>query len=71
LYTGPNLFGVSVRNEFPISEQEEIVLRQWNREDPPDTLERTRNELIEVRQRNPNPFVDRPYGVDQWGRFVD
>ncbi|MFU8806555.1 MAG: endonuclease I family protein [Bradymonadaceae bacterium] len=60
---------VSLRYEFEISEREEVVLREWNCTDPPDERERARNDEIETRQRNRNPFVDRPDLVDRVAEF--
>ncbi|MFC9749111.1 endonuclease I family protein [Streptomyces niveus] len=41
------------------------VLKQWNDEDPPDTFEKRRNELIYSQfQHNRNPFIDHPEWVE-------
>ncbi|MHC0429770.1 endonuclease I family protein [Streptomyces sp. O3] len=41
------------------------VLKQWHQEDPPDSFERNRNELIYDRyQHNRNPFIDHPEWVE-------
>ncbi|MFP8904620.1 endonuclease [Streptomyces atacamensis] len=41
------------------------VLKQWHREDPPDSFERNRNEVIyNEYQYNRNPFIDRPEWVE-------
>ncbi|MFP8961995.1 endonuclease I family protein [Streptomyces nanhaiensis] len=41
------------------------VLKQWHREDPPDSFERNRNEVIhDEYQHNRNPFIDRPEWVE-------
>ncbi|MCZ7412970.1 endonuclease I family protein [Streptomyces sp. WMMC897] len=40
------------------------VLKQWHEQDPPDTFEQRRNDVIYERyQHNRNPFVDRPEWV--------
>jgi len=40
------------------------VLRQWHTQDPPDSFERRRNEVIYSQfQRNRNPFIDHPEWV--------
>ncbi|MFE9696175.1 endonuclease I family protein [Streptomyces sp. NPDC006270] len=40
------------------------VLKQWNQEDPPDTFEKRRNDVIFERfQHNRNPFIDHPEWV--------
>ncbi len=43
----------------------EKVLKQWNREDPPDANERTRNDRIQKLQNNRNPFIDHPEFIDR------
>ncbi|MFH0245559.1 endonuclease I family protein [Streptomyces sp. HK10] len=41
------------------------VLKQWHLEDPPDSFERNRNEVIyNEHQHNRNPFIDRPEWVE-------
>ena len=62
-------FYFSVRYRLPIDRGEESVLREWHEQDPPDELERGRNDAIEALQRNRNPFVDRPEFVEQIGDF--
>jgi endonuclease I len=40
------------------------VLRQWNTQDPPDTFEKRRNQVIfDTYQHNRNPFIDHPEWV--------
>ncbi|RMF19440.1 MAG: endonuclease I [Gammaproteobacteria bacterium] len=39
-------------------------LQRWNRLDPPDEAEKTRNELIRQIQGNTNPFIDNPARAD-------
>ncbi|MVO88469.1 ribonuclease [Streptomyces sp. p1417] len=36
------------------------VLKQWNDADPPDILEKTRNDRVHAIQKNRNPFIDHP-----------
>ena len=43
-----------------IRDDEELVLREWNAEDPVDERELDRNNRIEAYQGNRNPFVDQP-----------
>ncbi|MEU0134602.1 endonuclease [Streptomyces sp. NPDC006296] len=41
------------------------VLKQWSQEDPPDSFEKNRNDVIFDRfQHNRNPFVDHPEWVE-------
>ncbi|MCZ7456579.1 endonuclease I family protein [Streptomyces sp. WMMC940] len=41
------------------------VLRQWNKQDPPDEFERKRNQTVfDEFQHNRNPFIDHPEWVD-------
>ncbi|WP_299536083.1 endonuclease I family protein [uncultured Streptomyces sp.] len=41
------------------------VLKQWSQEDPPDTFEKRRNDVIYAQyQHNRNPFVDHPEWVE-------
>lgn len=62
-------FYFSIRYGLPISAQEEVVLRQWHCEDPPDDWERLRNDRVEIVQQNRNPFIDRPDFVDHIADF--
>ena len=41
------------------------MLQSWHRQDPPDSVERRRNDHIEMIQGNRNPFIDRPELVDE------
>lgn len=59
----------SLRYEEPISPEEEVVLREWNCQDPPDEYELARNDDIEQFQQNRNPFIDRPDFVDRIEEF--
>ncbi|WP_392667500.1 endonuclease I family protein [Streptomyces sp. LN785] len=41
------------------------VLKQWSQEDPPDTFEQRRNDVIfDQYQHNRNPFIDHPEWVE-------
>ncbi|MFJ9536341.1 endonuclease I family protein [Streptomyces sp. NPDC101225] len=41
------------------------VLKEWNDEDPPDSFEENRNDVIyDTYQHNRNPFIDHPEWVD-------
>lgn len=41
------------------------VLKEWNEQDPPDSFERRRNDVIfESFQHNRNPFIDHPEWVE-------
>jgi deoxyribonuclease-1 len=41
------------------------LLKQWNRQDPPDGVERKRNDSIEKIQGNRNRFIDLPSAADR------
>ncbi len=41
------------------------LLKQWNRQDPPDAFERRRNDVIESLQGNRNRFIDKPAEIDR------
>lgn len=62
-------FYFAVRYGKRIDNQEEAALRQWNKEDPVDEAEKTRNDKIENVQHNRNPFIDHPEFVDQISDF--
>lgn len=40
------------------------TLRAWHAADPPDELERLRNDIVYAFQQNRNPFIDRPEFVE-------
>jgi len=40
-------------------------MKQWNRLDPPDTLERQRNDRIQRIQGNRNRFIDNPRAAER------
>lgn len=46
------------------------TLLKWNRQDPPDSAELRRNDLVEDYQGNRNPFIDHPYLADRVGEMV-
>lgn len=48
---------------------EEATLRQWAEQDPPDAVERARNDEVHARQGNRNPFIDRPAYLASIGDF--
>lgn len=62
-------FYFAVRYARPIPAAEEAALREWHCQDPPDDVERARNEAIFALQNNRNPFVDRPDFVDYISDF--
>ncbi len=41
------------------------LLKQWNRQDPPDAFERRRNDSIEKIQGSRNRFIDQPAAADR------
>jgi endonuclease I len=58
-------FYFAIRYELPIDDDQETVLRAWHAEDPPDDVERERDEAIAELQHNHNPFVVDPDLVDE------
>lgn len=52
------LFYFSLRYNISISHVEEVILRAWNVNDPVDSAELKRNDIIEDIQGNRNPFID-------------
>lgn len=58
------LFYYAVTYAQNIRPEEEEVLRRWHAADPPDEVERRRNQAIANVQRSRNPFIDYPELVD-------
>lgn len=52
------------RYAIRIHARQGLLLKQWNRQDPPDAFERRRNDVIERLQGNRNRFIDKPAGID-------
>ncbi|MEE2786334.1 MAG: endonuclease [Myxococcota bacterium] len=63
------MFYFSARWGLAVGEVQEEVLKVWNRRDPPDEIERTRNQLVSAIQGNRNPFIDCPQLIDQISNF--
>jgi endonuclease I len=63
------LFYFSVRYDMTIDADEEKTIRRWHELDPVDDAERARNEAIEARQGNRNPFIDHPEFAEQISNF--
>jgi len=59
----------AVRYAYTIDAHMEAAMRDWNAEDPPDDIEKTRNDNIERYQHNRNPFVDHPEFVERISDF--
>lgn len=59
------MFYFSVRYALPLDSAQETALRAWHCQDPPDDVERDRNDGIDAVQHNRNPFIDRPDFVDR------
>lgn len=55
----------SVRYDAAIRQEEEVVLKKWNREYPVDAEEADRNDAIAQIQGNRNPFIDHPEMAEQ------
>jgi deoxyribonuclease I len=62
-------FYFAVRYKLTIPPSTEETLKAWHHEDPPDAEEAVRNDKIEERQNNRNPFVDRPDLADAISDF--
>lgn len=54
------MFYVATVYDLEIPATEEHTLRKWDREDPPDQAEKTRNNRVATLQKSRNPFVDYP-----------
>jgi hypothetical protein len=63
------MFYFSVRYQMQIDADQEVVLRQWHKDDPVDSQEIKRNELIGIIQGNTNPFIEKPSYVDDISDF--
>jgi endonuclease I len=64
------VFYMSIRWGIDIGAEEEAVLRNWNRSDPPDTRETIRNQAIADIQGNRNPLIDCPSLADRITDFI-
>jgi deoxyribonuclease I len=58
------IFYFSVRYGLKVDKSQEDILKQWNKDDPPDEFEIKRNDEIEKFQGNRNPFIDDSELVD-------
>ncbi|HON45232.1 MAG TPA: endonuclease [Planctomycetota bacterium] len=63
------MFYFAIRYQKSLDANQERTLRQWNREDPVDQEEMTRNDLVAQFQKKRNPFIDHPEYVDQINDF--
>ncbi len=63
------IFYMSTVYNMPIPIDMESDLKQWNKDDPVDSEERDRMEIIEGIQGNRNPFIDNPSLVDKIDDF--
>ncbi len=50
--------------DLPIFRRQLQMLKDWNREDPPEAAERRRNDIIERLQGSRNRFIDDPAAAD-------
>lgn len=53
------------------SSVQDAVFRKWNKSDPVDSHEMTRNNSIETYQGNRNPFIDHPEFADRIHDFIN
>ena len=60
-------FTIPTANEFLGMNQDQNVLKRWNKQFPPNGWEIARHEYIASVQKNRNPFVDYP----DWACFID
>jgi len=58
------LFYFAIRYSLKIDEDEEAAIRRWHLQDPVSGAEQRRNDGVEMRQGNRNPFIDHPQWVD-------
>lgn len=58
------MFYMYDRYAIRIHSRQAQMLKQWNRQDPPDSFELKRNNVIEKLQGNRNRFIDKPADVD-------
>lgn len=63
------LFYFALRYDLHIDQEEEAILKKWNRENPVDEDEARRNNEIFKAQGNRNPFVDYPELADKIADF--
>lgn len=63
--TARAIFYFSIRYKLPIDKDQESVLREWNKLDPVDHREISRNKRIQKLQGNINPFVQDSSLIDQ------
>lgn len=63
------LFYFSSRYNAGMSPLQEAYLRKWNREDPPDEMEKARHEKVYRLSGVRNPFIDTPTLADTVERF--
>lgn len=56
-----SLMYMSVKYEMFITDAEESFIRKWHKEDPVDSFERRKNNIIHNHQGTRNPFIDYPH----------
>jgi hypothetical protein len=60
-----SLFYFATRYNIFIGPAEEMILRQWHKSDPIDSVEKARHEAIATHQKSRNPFIDFPELVEK------
>ncbi|MCZ6874999.1 MAG: endonuclease, partial [bacterium] len=59
-----SIFYMHTEYHLPIPPAMVMLLKHWNREDPPSRHEQRRNQRIEAIQGTRNPFIDQPALAD-------
>lgn len=63
------MFYISTMYKLDIDAAEEVVLRQWHKQDAVSIKEKQRNDTVANLQKSRNPFIDNPKLVDRIRNF--
>ena len=67
-YNRPGVpFTIPTANTFLGMDQDQNVLKRWNKQFPPNGWEKARAEYVASIQKNRNPFIDHP----DWACYID